>query len=168
MLGADVRGTGERSRGHATWPVAAIVVGSVLVGCGHGAARPDPSGSVPGSASATDIYHGQLRRVCLIAAEKSLRDRSTATDGVKIESIVAVESDELDMVKQLTAPPELAIVHNEIIEVLGDRVAKLRGIGDGAAQMDKQQVSSAIAEADALSHRLDVLFRTIGVDECMT
>ena len=99
----------------------------MLVGCGHGAAQPDPSGSVPGSASATDIYHGKLRRVCLIAAEKSLRDRSTATDGVKIESIVAVESDELDTVKQLTAPPELAIVHNEIIEVLGDRVAKLRG-----------------------------------------
>jgi len=151
-----------------TWPVAAVVVVSVLVGCEHGAAQPDPSGSVPGSASATDIYRGKLRRVCLIAAEKSLRDRSTATNGIKIESIVAVESDELDTVKQLTAPPELAVVHKEIVEVLGDRVAKLRRIVDNAEQMDNQRVSSAVAEADALSHRLDALFRTIGVDECMT
>lgn len=146
---------------------ATVAAGVVTVGIMTGAAGGSEQESPPPTTTRMSLadYRAELHGTCEAAGTKLTEQRRVNTDGLPLEDLVTVLTEQLDAVDRLAVPDELAAGQGSLTGALRDRIALLQkaDADDGATD---EQVEALLEQADVAAAQVRAAYVALGVTDC--
>jgi hypothetical protein len=168
----------RRARAFATVAVGiiALAAGGVVLTFKVGTAgqAPPSPGSFPSNKSSgasaaltTTQYSSRLGQICSEASVNAQRIVESQPKKTVLGPEITIEQYEVSAIGRLVPPNKLASTNAEIVAVWNRRISLLESIDIRLAQLSNSQLAAADKETDQLAVKLNKIFRTLDVPECV-
>ncbi|MDQ3930398.1 MAG: hypothetical protein M3328_14795 [Chloroflexota bacterium] len=112
-------------------------------------------------------YRRQVSAVCSEGKEKALRIQQSGRIEDSLGPEVSIEQDEVRQIKALQPPDTLKSAHEDLIPLWERRISLLDSAYNRASQLTLDELMTELAAPDRLGERMNKLFKSLGVPECI-